>query len=272
MEAVLTAPNGTLYGYYHNEPLGLCPLTNKTAPRIGAARSLDNGYTWEDLGIILEVPTTALNCSTTNDYFAGGVGDFSVVLDQNEIDAYFFFSVYSGDHSRQGIAVGRLPWSQRDYPRGNLSLWDGLGWRYARGTMPTQVRGFFQPGPIYSATVSWHDDSESVDSFWGPSVHWNTFLNQYVMLLNRASDTAWTQEGVYIAFSPVLDDPSQWTIPTKIIDGGTWYPQVIGLERERGTDKLAGAVSRLFMGGRSDYYLVFRKPVFRSPSVLMDDK
>jgi hypothetical protein len=106
--------------------------------------------------------------------------------------------------------------------------------------------------------VSWHSRAESVDSFWGPSVHWNTFLNQYVMLLNRAVDFSWAQEGVYVSFSPELDDPAKWSEPVKIIDGGPWYPQVMGLERDRGTDKIAGSVARLFLGGRSDYYLVFR--------------
>jgi hypothetical protein len=259
MEAVLVAPNGTLYGYYHNEPWGLCPGKNTTAPRIGATRSLDQGMTWEDLGIILEVPVTSLQCSTPNQYFTGGVGDFSVVLDETETEAYFFFTIYSGDSSRQGVAVGKMFWAQRDYPQGNVALWDGVGWRYAPGIRPTQIRRFFQPAPIYAASASWHDDTAPVDSFWGPSIHWNTYLNQYVMLLNRAADSSWTQEGVYISFSPVLHDPAQWTTPVKLVDGGAWYPQVIGLEKGLGTDKLAGAVSRFFMRGQSDYYLVFRK-------------
>ena len=32
------------------------------------------------------------------------------------------------------------------------------------------------------------------DAFWGPAVHWNTHLQQYVMLLNRAFDPRWAQE------------------------------------------------------------------------------
>jgi hypothetical protein len=258
MEAVLQASNGTLYGYYHNEPLGLCPGTKKTAPRIGAVRSLDNGLSWEELGILLEVPASSLDCNTPNEFFAGGVGDFTVVLDQQETDAYFFFTIYSGDKSRQGVAVARMPWAQRDTPQGNLAVWDRGLWRYPLGTASQIRRRSFQPLPIYAAAVSWHDRSESVDSFWGPSVHWNTFLNRYVMLLNRAADSEWTQEGIYVAFSPVLDDPEQWTEPRKIIEGGAWYPQVMGLERERGTDKVAGSISRLFIRGRSDYLLAFR--------------
>lgn len=259
MESVLQHENGTLYGYYHNERPGLCPGNKKTAPRIGAARSSDNGASWEDLGIILEVPANTLDCNTPNEYFAGGVGDFSVVLDEQKNDAYFFFTIYSGDIASQGVAVARMSWAQRDIPRGNLAFWDGDVWRYPSRNR-TQIRpGSFDPRPIYRAAVSWHDRSEYVDSFWGPSVHWNTFLKQYVMLLNRAADSAWTQEGSYIAFSPALDDPTEWTVPIKIIEGGPFYPQIMGLERDLGTDKLAGSMARLFLGGRSDYFLVFRQ-------------
>src|SRR5205814_4663864 len=54
MEATWRATNGTLYGWYHNEPAGLCPSSGLTAPKIGAAKSTDNGANWTDLGIILE--------------------------------------------------------------------------------------------------------------------------------------------------------------------------------------------------------------------------
>jgi hypothetical protein len=148
-------------------------------------------------------------------------------------------------------------WAQRDSPRGNVAVWDGEIWRYPSRN-GSQIRRMSEPRLIYPAAVSWHDRLESVDSFWGPSVHWNTFLNSYVMLLNRASDSAWTQEGSYIAFSPVLDDPARWTKPVKIIDGGPFYPQVMGLEKDRGTDKLAGSRARLFLRGRSEYFLVFQ--------------
>jgi hypothetical protein len=259
IEAVLQDETGTLYGYYHNEPMGLCPGTKKTAPRVGAARSMDNGFSWEDLGIILEGPGV-LDCETPNEYFAGGVGDFSVVLNEEKTDVYFFLTAYSGSKSRQGVVLARMSWAQRNTPRGNLAVWEGNAWRYSQRYSTQIRRGFFEPRPIYPAIISWHDRSGNVDSFWGPSVHWNTFLNQYVMLLNHASDSEWSQEGIYIAFSPVLDDPRQWTQPVKIIEGGPHYPQIMGLERNQGTDKIAGARARLFLRGQSDYFLVFQKP------------
>src|SRR6266478_3215580 len=39
LEATWLATNGTLYGWYHHEPLGLCPSSGLTAPKIGAAKS-----------------------------------------------------------------------------------------------------------------------------------------------------------------------------------------------------------------------------------------
>jgi hypothetical protein len=259
MEAVIQDDAGTLYGYYHFEPLGVCGPVNKTAPRIGAARSLDDGLSWEDLGIILEVSETSLDCDTPNDFFAGGVGDLSVILDGEGIDAYLFFSSYSGDATRQGVAVARMPWAQRNSPQSSLAIWDRGTWRYPRSFAGARIRRGFEPTPIYPATISWHDRSNAVDSFWGPSVHWNTSLQQFVMLLNRASDASFNQEGIYVAFSSVLDDPTTWTQPVKILDGGAWYPQVLGLERDAGTDKLAGSIARLFLRGRSDYFLIFRR-------------
>ena len=90
-------------------------------------------------------------------------------------------------------------------------------------------------------------------------MHWNTYLEQYVMLLNRARDADWHQEGIYIAFSPKLGDPTAWSTPQRLLTGGMWYPQVLGLEPGVGTDKIAGERARLFVGGRSHYFIEFEK-------------
>jgi hypothetical protein len=79
----------------------------------------------------------------------------------------------------------------------------------------------------------------------------------YVMLLNRARDIYWTQEGVYVSYATRLDDPSAWSMPHRLIVGGRWYPQVLGLEFGNGTDKIAGDTARFFMSGQSDYLIKF---------------
>jgi hypothetical protein len=263
MEAVVPDVEGTWYGYYHHEiPADVCGEEPRTLPRIGAARSRDFGETWEDLGTILEAPAGWHDCDSTNRFFVGGVGDFSVVLDQDSKDLYFFFSQYSSRQQTQGVAVGRMAWANRDRPAGRMTVWwHSTTWIPARRLRSGNERmGYAYPAgvPIYRATNGWHDD-QRVDAFWGPSVHWNTYLQQYVMLLNRAQDAQWRQEGIYVAFSKSLDDPTDWSVPRRLLAGGQWYPQVIGSEPGLGTDKTAGERARFFMAGRSQYVIQFSR-------------
>jgi hypothetical protein len=258
IEAVVPDSAGRLYGYYHNEPAGICgDDPGKTAPRIGAVRSMDGGRSWTDLGIVIEAPPMAPDCSAPNRYFAGGVGDFSVIVDPSGTDLYFLFSTYSPAIEHQGVAIARMLWGDRDEPVGRVGIWSAGIWRYPDATDD----GWVYPGatPFLPARVSWYHPSGRVDAFWGPSIHWNTLLDRYVILLSRAHDSKWEQEGVYLSTTTRLNDPSSWSMPQKIVDGGRWYPQVIGLEHGSGTDRLAGERARLFMGGVSEYEIVFRE-------------
>jgi hypothetical protein len=211
---------------------------------------------------VLEAPRGWFDCQTTNRYFVGGVGDFSVMLDHEAKYLYLFFSQYASRESSQGVAVARLPWAYRDSPAGRFSVWwRGAVWIPARRMQLEDDRVTFTYSagmPIYRAQDGWHDD-ETVDAFWGPSVHWNTYLEQYVMLLNRARDSDWHQEGIYVAFSPTLADPSAWSAPQRLLAGGQWYPQVIGLEPRMGSDKVAGERARLFISGKSHYFIEFER-------------
>ena len=257
MEAVVPDFRQVLYGYYHNEPPDVCAGDERSAPRIGAARSFNGGRSWIDLGVILEAPAGSRQCQSANRYFVGGVGDCSAILDADRQWLYIFFSAYPRDVEKQGIAVARLRWSDRDAPVGRVSVWDDGVWRYPRpaddGTL-----SYDAASPIYPAARSWH--TKNPDAFWGPSVHWNTFLKEYVMLLNRARDADFAQEGIYVSSSPSLDDPEKWSPPLRLISGGRWYPQVLGLEEESGTDRLAGERARFFMSGTSTYEIVFQQP------------
>ena len=113
--------------------------------------------------------------------------------------------------------------------------------------------------PIFPAREPWNDDDTEVDAFWGPAVHWNVYLEQYVMFLNHAKDTNWKQDGIYVSFNRRLDDPAGWSQPVKILNGGRWYPQVMGIEAGSGTDKVAGRWARFFMGGTSEHLIQFIK-------------
>jgi hypothetical protein len=252
IECTWQADDGSLFGWYHNEPGGLCPGKPLTAPRIGAVHSSDNGAHWRDLGVVLEAPPGTLRCDTANFYFAGGHGDFSILLDARREWLYFFVSTYVGGVTEQGVAIARMRWSDRDAPVGKVWKWCGGDWA--------------QPGlggrftPIFPANRDWH--SADADAFWGPSVHWNTHLRCYVMLLNRAIDKDWTQEGIYVSLCRDLAKPLSWSQPVKILGSpgkDRWYPQVMGLE-EGGMDKLAGKIARLFVRGRSAWEIEFLRP------------
>lgn len=264
MEAVVADVDGTWYGYYHNEiPAEVCGRLDRTVPRIGAARSTDFGLTWDDLGVILEAPPEGLVCGSPNEYFLGGVGDLSVVLDRDSAFLYVFFSQYSEGPSAQGVAVARLPWAARDAPVSQLAVWVDGAWVPARSRtflvddQPQLTWDYPAGTPLVAPTQAWHDRNPRVDAFWGPSVHWNSHLERYVMLLNRSSDDAFGQEGIYVAFGTSLADPSTWSTPTRIMAGGKWYPQVLGIERGTGSDKEAGARARLFLGGTSTFFIDF---------------
>jgi hypothetical protein len=248
LESVIRTGDGTLYGYYHSEPHGLCgDESGLTEPQIGAAVSLDDGLSWRDLGIVLRAPGGTLRCETPNSYFAGGVGDFSVVLDPDERYAYFFISSYSGAPTEQGVSVARLSWAERDRPAGKLEkFFEGLWLEPGLGGRTTA---------IFPAARLW--DELDADAYWGPSVHWNTELRQYVMLLNHNIGTSFTNEGIYVSFAADLADPASWSAPEKIVEGGGWYPQVIGLESERGTDKQAGREAWFCVHGVCAHRIVF---------------
>ncbi len=267
LEAVVSDGVGTWYGYYHNEiPADTCGRLDRSVVRIGAARSHDQGLTWENLGIILEALPDSFACGSPNRYVIGGVGDLSVMLDADQTDLYLFFSQYPRQAASQGVAVARLRWADRDEPIGRVSVWHDRVWEPARAREIKTADGevlleweYPAGTPLAPPTLAWHDADGRVDAFWGPSVHWNVDLNQYVMLLNRAKDEKYGQEGIYVSFAQSLDDPAAWSPPQRILSGGAWYPQVIGLEPGIGTDKTAGRTARFFMTGRSAWMINFSK-------------
>ena len=270
-EAVVSDDVDTWYGYYHNEwPATRCGREDRAVPRIGAAKSSDRGRTWTDLGPVIQAWQSSTACDSPNRYVIGGVGDLSVQLDPAKQYLYFFYSQYQRDAHSQGVAVARLQWADRDRPGGRVELWrDGIwepeaGRRTFLPALPGAARRRLEwvypaATPLVAPSFAWHDADEKVDAFWGPSVHWNTAIEQYVMLLNRAKDENYTQEGIYVSFAPRLDDPSLWTPPQKILNGGRWYPQVIGSTAGIGTDKVAAASPRFFMFGKSEHIITFGK-------------
>jgi hypothetical protein len=249
IEATWKDEDGTILAWYHHEPPRVCgSSSNLTAPQIGALVSTDGGRSFRDLGIILE-SGYPVDCSSQNGYFAGGHGDFSVLLNRNRSYFYFLFGNYGGPVETQGVAIARLPFDRRYNPFGAVEKYFAGDW------LEPGIGG--QLSPIFPAAVDWQ--SPNTDAFWGPSVHWNSYLDKYVMLLNHSCcSPGFPQEGVYVSYNNTLFDPTGWTTPEKILDGVLWYPQVLG--RSPGeTDKLSGRIARLYVFGVSDWRVIFHK-------------
>jgi len=261
IEATHKAADGKLYMWYHNEPPNVCQK-GKTAPRIGQMVSADNGMNWRDQGLILEAPADSLNCDSPNHYFRGGNGDFSVIPDREKAYVYFFISTYHRDVAEQGVSVARMKYADLENPKGKVYKWYQGAW--AEAGLGGHVTPFIPVG------TDWH--RPDADAFWGPSIHWNTHLEQWVILLNRAKDKSWAQDGIYASFNPDLSGPNGWSRPVKILDArglpkSKWYPQVVGTnDIEKGTDKLAGKKARLFVAGQSRWEIEFYKPTETQPA------
>ncbi len=257
IESVWRDDDGLTYGWYHHE----APVCGKlNSPEIGALVSSDGGHTFDDLGIVLS-SGDGVNCGAQNGFFAGGHGDFSVILDRKREYFYFVFTNYAGPALNQGIAMARMPFPDRANPKGAVRKLHQGQWE--------------QPGvggavtPIFPAHVPW--ERSNADSFWGPAIHWNTAIDRYVVLLNRACcKTNWPQEGIYISFSADLSDPSGWVTPAKILDDSQigfapgYYPQVFGVD-PGDTDTIAGQTPRLFIKGVSRWELFFDIAADRDP-------
>lgn len=246
IESAWLDEDGTLYAWYHHE-IAVCE-GRLSMPVIGALVSANGGESFRDLGIVLS-SGYAPDCEAANGYFAGGHGDFTVLPDQNRQYFYFYFTNYSGPESSQGIAVARLAFGDRADPAGRVKKFFEGAWE--------------EPGlggqctAILPARVPW--GRADAESFWGPSLHWNTALEQYVMLLSRVCcQPGWPAEGVYVSFNRDLANLYAWTPPQRILEfpEAGWYPQVVGLEPGT-SDKLAGKVARFFLAGESRWEIVF---------------
>lgn len=259
IEALWKDDDGTVYGWYHHEPGGLCG-GKLTAPKIGAVVSDDGGKTFRDLGIVLE-SGDPINCNAENGFFGGGHGDFSVILDRERKHFYFLFGNYGGPWWTQGVAMARMAFEDRTNPRGAVRKYADGAWN--------------EPGvggavtPILPPRVGWA--FAETDSFWGPAIHWNTAIERYVVLLNRACcSSGWPQEGIYVMFGTDLSNPATWTYPQKIMDASQigfapgFYPQVFGTG-EGETDTIAGQQPRLFIKGVSNWEIHFTAPPSTSP-------
>jgi hypothetical protein len=252
IESVWRDDDGTIYGWYHNEPGGICPGGKLTAPRIGAVKSTDNGYTFKDLGLVLN-SGDPVDCNSSNGFFGGGHGDFSVILDRSREYFYFFFTNYGGPAAGQGVVTARMSFLDRDNPAGSVFKYHNGQW--SEPGLGGRVSAVFRARSVWQRA--------DYDSFWGPAIHWNTHLERYVIVMNHACcGYEWPQEGIYITFNADLGEPIGWTTPSQLLRTVPWrpgfYPQVIGSGPEE-TDTTVGQVGRFYLHGRSQWEIVFQR-------------
>jgi len=253
IEAAWADSDGTVYAWYHHEPEGVCPGSSLTAPVIGELVSQDGGLTFRDMGVVLS-SGYAVNCAAQNKYFAGGHGDFSVILDRHRRYFYFLFGNYSGPASAQGVGIARMAIADRLNPVGAVH-------KYFQGK-------WLEPGvggkltPIFPVATPW--ERSNTDAFWGPAVHWNTHLKRYIVVMNHSCcEPGWPQEGIYITWNTDLANPKGWAQPTRLLTseqlrdtGGGYYPQLVGVNYGE-SDTLAGQIARLYVKGISKWDVLF---------------
>ena len=254
-ESILKGDNGALYAFYHSEEKNPCSFYYKT-PEIGMAKSTDNGRTWKNLGIIIKVADDQNDCNALNGFFSNGAGDFSAIYDRQKKFVYITYTNYpmGNQIGEQGITFARLSAKDMDAPVGKTWIWYN--------------GGFTEPGIDGLATSRfkpWTDFlAPNPDGFWGPSVHYNTHINKYVMLVTRTKDGDFTRlpfptEGIYISTNSDIADPAGWTTPLKIVDGGHWYPQFYGLNSQiQETSDEMGEWARFAMENNSHFIVRFK--------------
>jgi hypothetical protein len=253
-ETVIADDSGVLWAYYHAE----FGAENGLHPRIGSQVSDDGGATWRDLGVIIDTPANTDAAQTRLGYgFVGGNGDFSAILDRDREYLYFFISQYGVSPDVQGVAVARMRWADRAEPVGKV-------WKKHSGSWE-------QPGlggaatPLLANVGDAHGVNAPIDFWWGPSVHWNSHLERYVILLSRSTTGEFTSGGPanWVMYGNDISDTSSWTapVPVEFPNGfkGGWYPVAIGTEKYE-TDNFLGRTARIFVEGSSHWRAVFLRP------------
>ena len=195
-------------------------------------------------------------------YFVGGVGDFSVQLDAESRDLYIFFSQYSADDRRASASRGwRGPIVTA--PSGKAMVFASGVWLPARAFMfPNGMMRWNYPSavPIFPAERALERRRHRGRCVLGAG-------RALEHLPRTVRDAAQSRQGHELetgrhlrllrTAASTIHRPGR--TPLKILSGGRWYPQVMGIEAGAGTDKVAGRWARFFMAGTSEHLIQFIK-------------
>lgn len=286
----------TLYAVYHNEnypstlpydsltgkgyrnenwPQGLQgPASPAAVCRIGIMKSVDGGRSWDNRGIFIEDldPRLILKPHNTSETFAGGVGDPCAIASGDYLYLFYGEYGYPGVYDEAGysretewagqcISVARIAINDLDNPEGRALRWDGSGFNAPYNGIGKPVESLMIPreeggGPASSPDGGFH---------WGPSVHWNTYLNCWVMLMGKVVGPSWKGNQVFISFNRNRDfsDPAmsqEWTKPRLLYEKpgyNLWYPSLQPLNN---SDDIENKYTCLRLGKRARFFVKSLKP------------
>jgi len=274
----------TLYALYHNEnypvtlpydsstgvgyidyrwPEGLTgPQSPAAVCRIGIMKSVDGGHSWENKGIVLEdlQPRMILKPFNTSKTFAGGVGDPSAIASGDHLFIFYGEYGYPGiydstkydaktEWAGQCISIASIPLKDLDDPVGKVKRWNGNSFSAAYDDIGKPVASLQIPIENGGGAAS----SPGGGFHWGPSVSWNTYLKQWVMLMGHVTGSSWKGSKIFISFNPNKDlgkgnNSQQWSKPKLLLDkpGHTiWYPS---LQPTQSKDDVANKYTCLQLG------------------------
>ncbi len=194
--------NGMLVGFFHAESHWYPRSTNGwyAYKSLGVAYSSDNGQTWSSPQMILK---HFLDKSSTPQW--SGLGDGCVIYNHLNNNYYCYYTPAYGSTS--------LSMARSSDPLGTAGSWQ----KWHNGS-------FSQPG-IDGLESSL--PGLSLKPGANPSVHWNTYLNKFIMVWH-----GWNEK-LYISAS---DDGETWDDARLLLDEGskTWYPVIIGTDSVNG--------------------------------------
>ena len=219
-----------LIGFFHAEDHWYPHTSNNIAWKsLGVTYSTDEGKTWSEGNQIITSPKDK---PETPEW--GGSGDCCVVWDHFNNR----WMCYYQEHNIY-MAVSEDP---KGAPGTWKKYYNGAFTEPGIGGQQTKVPGL-TPGA-------------------NPSVHWNTYLEKWVMVWHSWGTTAWTK----ISFS---NDGINWDTPQSIIGseiatgGKAWYPTIIGE-----TDVKAGQIAKIYY---ADMAKDFSYRVFRTRTITFID-
>jgi hypothetical protein len=247
VEATWRDEDGTVFGWYHHEPTPSCRANALVAPQIGALVSHDGGQTFTDLGPVITTQYRE-DCDSRNGFFAGGHGDFAVIVDESKSFFYFVFSGHGTDPQTSGIAMARMAYADRLEPGGRV-------WKFYNGLWD-------QPGLHGKTTPLWSPALQPCEgeAWAAPSIYWNSYLREYVVLAHHSCSRAGPvpSAGVYISFLRDVANPALATAPQKLLDTQERRARIAGEDPNRQLRQV-GKTARLVLNGRSVWELEFSR-------------